>query len=228
MRRYRFDTTSATDMPAAIPQVVESATPAAAAEAFDLRALFRRISETGADTQHNAASESLPALTFEGIYPHLFDQTEGAGTAVALVRKARTNVDAALNALNDADLATVSSQVLEAAAHASKAHEHAGFNPSFGAVIGFIRRAALVADISDISRPGLNALSRVLLSLETNPALDLTDAVDLSESLSVEGWNGENDAVSQLVAALLDESQEEGEQSDLFDLPAAPRDGGTG
>ena len=171
-------------------------------------------------------SQSIGAVVpANRLYPHLYDKNEGAGKSVAFVEQAITDVRLALDAFSSADLETLSTQLTLVAANAARAHDLASFNPAFGAVIGFIRRSTLFADTTEVTRQGLNALIQALHGLVKNPTLDISEAADLAENLTVEGWNGEHHVVKELVAAMLkDVDDNVDSQRELFNLGVSMRE----
>lgn len=159
------------------------------------------------------AHEITPA---KRLYPHLFDENESAGKAVALVSKARGDTAKALEAFGEADLEAVDTYLKLVAATMNHAHRLADFNKSFGALVGYIRRACLIVSSADCSRAGLNALAKALGYLEQNPTLTLMDAAKWSEQLRSEGWSGDMPVVERLFQTLVDDLDLTPEQKELF------------
>jgi hypothetical protein len=209
---------------------VRSAT-AGTADFVETLASERRIEAVGVTGQAVGSMSDLDwfvELSSDRIYPHLHDENEAAGQAVALLRQAIDDARSALDAFENADLRTVATQLGLVAANTARAHSCAEFNRSFGSVIGFIRRAALVANAGELSRSALNALLHALNQLVAQPTLDLMDAAELAEKLSAEGWRGEHTAVEALVQLLLRDSEiDETAQADLFQPTRATSAEGT-
>lgn len=145
----------------------------------------------------------------ERVYPHLFDDAGPANQARIFIRKAIRDVQHALESYGEADLESVGSRLMLVATAMSGAHPLTDFNESLGAVVSYIRRAMLAASSTDIQRSALNALVHVLQSVDANPMLDLDEASDLLDQLTSEGWHGEHKALNELIAALLDDLDNE-------------------
>ncbi|MBB5411706.1 hypothetical protein HDG34_005667 [Paraburkholderia sp. HC6.4b] len=155
----------------------------------------------------------------EQVYPHLFDEDTSAGQTRVLVELALNDARLALDSFGQNDFDSIGSRLGLIAASMQKAHRLTTFNESFGSVISYIRRAVLAANSADVTRPGLNALIQALQSLHANPAMDLDDASELVEALSVEGWQGDHDVVNALIAILFSEDVESNlpnDQAELF------------
>jgi hypothetical protein len=164
-----------------------------------------------------APAEGKPASP-ESIYPHIFDEESVPGQARILIASALSDARRALDSFGAADLEAVGSSLAEVAATLREAHSFTAFNESLGGVVSYVRRAALTARAVEVSRASLNVLVHVLQTAYSNPMLDLDEAADLVEKLEKEGWHGELEVVSALVAALLDDDEEGAEgQSLLFD-----------
>ncbi|NMF99690.1 hypothetical protein GPA27_20130 [Aromatoleum toluolicum] len=166
-------------------------------------------------------SDGLPPSPVERVYPQLFDDEGPAGQARTLIVRALNDARLALDAFGEADLDSIGSRLAAIAALMAEAHRLTYFNESLGAVVSFIRRATLVANSADTSRPALNALMHVLKSLSENPAIDLEDAGELIDILSHEGWCGEHELGAMLIAAVLgdvDDLEGGDRQAALFDV----------
>jgi hypothetical protein len=180
-----------------------------------------RQKEIRTETEAPVASEQLDYTLapppIDRIYPHVFDESESAGQAVALIRQAHKDASTALDAYGEADLEAVESRLTLIAAAASKAYPLSDFNRSFAAVVAYIRRAALFANAAGVTRQALNALAHALQFLLANPMIDLMDAAEITEKLSAVGWHGEHQATEQLIDALLGElSTGEATQAEQF------------
>ncbi|MDR5830110.1 hypothetical protein P9250_19745 [Caballeronia sp. LP006] len=138
----------------------------------------------------------------EQVYPHLFDPKETAGQALDLVGGALDDARDALIAFGESDLQAVGSRLAQIAVAMQKAHKLTTFNEDFGAVVSFIRRASLMADPVEVTRPMLNAQVQVLVALKKSPAIDLDDASEMVDRLEDAGWRGEHPAVEAILAAL--------------------------
>jgi hypothetical protein len=161
------------------------------------------------------ASDAAPASR---LYPHLFDENESAGKAVAFTSRARGDMAKAIEAFGEADLEAVDTYLKLVAVATSHAHGLSDFNKSFAALAGYIRRACLIASSADCSRSSLNVMAQSLRYLEENPTLTLMDAARWSEQLRVEGWNGDMPAVERLFKALVDDLDLTPEQKELFEI----------
>jgi hypothetical protein len=138
-------------------------------------------------------------------YPHLM---EAAQPTISLMHHCLDDARLALNSFEDADFPGVAMRLSAIAAQCATAHSLTTFNESFGAVVSFIRRAAIAADVVEISRPELNAIINALNKLTNNPMISLRDAADILSELSDCGWIGEYTAVERLLASLLNEETE--------------------
>ncbi|MDN7177316.1 hypothetical protein M0D69_04665 [Caballeronia sp. SEWSISQ10-4 2] len=185
--------------------------------------VVRVISNRGGSTL--STDDELPASASpappqpEQVYPHLFDEATSAGQTRALVELALNDARLALESFGRSDFDSIGSRLALIATSMQKAHRLTTFNESFGAVISYVRRAALAANSPDVTRAGLNGLIQVLQSLRANPAMDLDDASDLVEALSAEGWQGDHDVVNALITVLFTESNDSdvpNDQAELF------------
>jgi len=159
-----------------------------------------------------------PSVSVARLYPHVFDSNEPAGQAVFLMQQAHDDSVAALELYGAADLAGAQARLTQIAVIASKAWQLSDFNPSFAAVVAFVRRAMLVAQPDTITRESLNTLCSVLHILVSDPMLHLAGAADLAERLSAQGWAGDHPGVDRLIQAILGELPEASSiQWGLFD-----------
>jgi hypothetical protein len=139
-------------------------------------------------------------------YPHLL---EAAQPAIALVEGALQDARAALESYGEGDFDGIGSRLSLIAAQCAEAHEWTTFNESFGAVVSFVRRASIAADVTQIGRNQLNGLILSLTELVSNPMIDLAHAGDLVTALSEGGWEGEDDSVRRLIAEILGDAEAE-------------------
>lgn len=166
--------------------------------------------------------EKLLPVAMGTLYPHVFDEHEGAGLAIASLRLAHVDATRALAAFGEADLDAVQTRLGHVAAALAKAARLNDFNPSFGAVVGFVRRAVLIAMASEVSRSSLNALVNVVATVEKNPMLSLMEAAELTQQMEREGWNGQHAAVERLAQALLEPAVlDQVAQSEMFESKPA-------
>lgn len=168
---------------------------------------------TGDDTKESDLERASPT---NRIYPHVYDSSTNAGNVLVLIQQAIVDVERALDAFGEPDLGAVMTQLTNVAVNMRSAHSLIDFNRSLGGLVSYVRRATLVTPIENIQRSSLNALDNVLQAIHQNPMLDLDDASDLVEKLSVEGWLGEIDTVGKLITALLEDSENEELQAQLF------------
>jgi hypothetical protein len=138
-------------------------------------------------------------------YPHLL---EAAQPAVSLVRRCLEDAHLALESFEESDFAGVATRLSAIAAQCATAHPLTTFNEGFGAVVSFVRRAAISADVAAISRRPLNAMIRALNSVSNDPMMSVGEAADILSALSDSGWTGEYAAVERLMASLLAENVE--------------------
>jgi hypothetical protein len=145
----------------------------------------------------------------ERAYPHIYDAAAGdSGAAMSLVAQAKQEANAAVDAWAEADLDGVSGKLAQLAATMAAAHEHTQFNESWGAVVSYIRRAALLTGAHEVTMAGLMLLPKSLNTLYAQPMLTLDDATDLIERLEAAGWRGRHEGVAGFVQALLGTSDE--------------------
>lgn len=147
---------------------------------------------------------AAPELVTSRAYPHIL---EAAQPALALVAKALEDARKALESYDDSDIESVSGRLSLIAVSCADAHSLTRFNESFGAVVSFVRRATLIADSSEVSRPALNVLISVLAQIRKDPNISLMAAGELVGALSEEGWRGEHKVVDQLLALFLSEAE---------------------
>jgi hypothetical protein len=148
-------------------------------------------------------------------YPHI---VEVAQPAFILMQRALEDARLALDSYDDGDIEGVASRLSAIAAQCAKAHPSTEFNESFGAVVSFVRRAAIAADASQITRVAVNRLIHALKQLTDDPMIDLAAAGDLISSLTDDGWHGEYEAVDRLLSLLTEDEI----QSSLELLPDDP------
>lgn len=151
------------------------------------------------------------------LYPHLFDINEPSGQVIQLVSNAISDAEAALEAFESSDLQEISTKLGTIAVAMKVAHQLTTFNEDFGAVVSFIRRAAINADASELDRHALNSLARCLIELKDHPAIDLTGAAELIDRLISAGWQGDLAATKAIVEFIFSQSDEDEDiQEELF------------
>jgi len=153
-----------------------------------------------------ARSELTRSPPTTRLYPQMFEVGEPAERALCLVGNAADAADAALEAYGLGDFETIGSKLAQIAAVMADTHSLTHFNENFGAVVSFVRRAALATPYSELSREALNAMAAVLNQLVREPMLDLDAAADAISRLESESWQGQYEAVETLIAALLNDS----------------------
>jgi hypothetical protein len=191
-----------------------------AAAAYTLILADRKFTEsatrtTRTDQESPRGVESVP-ISAERIYPHVFDGDLPAGKALVHIGSAMSYARSALDAFAQPDLEAVRSYLAQIAAAMSGAYPKTEFNESLGGVVGFLRRAVLIADTGELTRSALNALSSALRSISENPMLDLDDAADIVELLEKEGWRGGHSLADEIIQLLLGE--DEGDRQMLLHL----------
>ncbi|SEI45579.1 hypothetical protein [Frateuria terrea] len=159
--------------------------------------------ELGTKFISNAASLDEIASA-DRLYPQFFDEHTEAGQLQTYIDRARTDARRALESYATADLDTVGSSLATIAALMKEAYKKTTFNEDYGAVVSFIRRAALAATPDELTLPALNSLVSVLASLASNPAVKLSEAVDMTDTLREQGWRGDHEAVNALVKLLME------------------------
>ena len=167
-----------------------------------------RISSTTdlATTDKKEKNFSTNKSSVDKIYPHIFDEETQTGQVVGYIGSALNDAKSALDAFDDSDFQTINTRVTQIATTMSKAYPLTTFNESLGIVISYIRRAALLISVADLSRAALNTQVQALQSIFDNPMIDLDDASDIVDNLSNYGWNGEHQITSQLIPLLLGDS----------------------
>lgn len=196
-RQLSFELTSGTEL---APQRWDFSTPEVVAEVDE--------AATGQLAKRNVApaTESDTTNLSQRIYPHMYEAEAQTGVAMSLVGRAKTEAASAVDAYLLGDIQEVSSRLALVATSAAAAHRNTRFNEAFGAVVSFIRRAALAANVAEIELPQLMQLSKALNTLHAEPMLTLDAATDVVESLEQVGWRGQHAAVAELVAALIGDS----------------------
>ena len=145
------------------------------------------------------------APTPEVIYPHIFDPDAGTTSqAMRLIGQAVNHAQSAVEAYGAGELSEVSSALGLVAAAAASAHASTTFNESLGAVVSYVRRAALTAHVADVSLPQLMALVKALRALREQPMISLEAAAGLIDELEQVGWSGMESDVAAFVKALFE------------------------
>lgn len=168
--------------------------------------------------------EDLAHTPIDRIYPHIFDPETQAGKVLPLIQHAIDDTTLALEAYGVPDMDATSTHLTNVAASMKSANSLIDFNKSLNGIVSYIRRATLTVDINNISRSSLNTLANTLQSILQNPMVDLDDASDLVEKLSSDGWKGEFEVVEALIAALLDDTDNDEIQAELFTEVAVHQD----
>lgn len=140
------------------------------------------------------------------LYPQLLDSDTSHGRLSVLVKDALDDCRRAVDSYQAGDVATIDSCLANIAAVMQEAYGQSEFNDNLGAVISFVRRAAIAASAVEVSLSSLNALVNALSSISHNPFMDLSEAADLVDSLSDEGWRGEHQAVSAMLECFIGKS----------------------
>lgn len=142
------------------------------------------------------------------LYPQAFDDGVAEGKARIFIVQSIEDVQTALEAFGNANLEDVGQRLALVATSMAEAHKHTEFNESLGAVLSFVRRAALRASGADQTRATLNALLGALNNAASNPMLDLDDASQLVDSLTNEGWKGELEDTAAFLTALFEPEED--------------------
>jgi len=183
------------------------------------RSLTRIVTSAGTSSEGQEETAATEPVRAERMYPHLFDQDLQSGQAVVHLQSAIGYTQVALDAFSEPDLPAANGALAQLAAALFSAYQLTEFNPAFGSVVAFLRRAVLATSASELSRPGLNALQSAIRQLVSNPLLDLSDAAGIVELLDREGWQGENEIAVRILDALIvesDDSEAEEPQTSLF------------
>ncbi len=128
---------------------------------------------------------------------------------MTLVEQALSDARSALDAFDGSDLAAIKTDLALISATAAQAIESSDFNRAFAATLGYVRRATLIADVGEISRPALNALVNTLNRLLQEPTLNLLRAAELTDIMEGNGWKGDDDTIEALVHTLLSEGSDD-------------------
>ena len=159
---------------------------------------------TGA-TQFAKAAYKLSPVPISRLYPHAFDDAEPEGQSRAHLLSGLADARLALNAISESDFEELGVRLGIIANSLRSAQESAPNNGAYRSVVAFIRRAALVAQPTEISRAAMNALVLALRALSENPLIDLEDAAELSDQLASEGWRGDHAIAKEIIAGMLEE-----------------------
>jgi len=141
----------------------------------------------------------------ERAYPLVYDVEGPHGQALLLLKSASDEARRAIEAFNDADLASVGSSLSAIGVILRKCYPETSFNPALGAAISFVRRAVLAQVPEEATFVQLMALSKALHTLAATPLISLDESADLVEEMDQNQWRGENVAVSAFVSVLLGE-----------------------
>lgn len=138
-------------------------------------------------------------------YPSVFDADSPSAPALLILSNAVQETVKAIDCYSDSDLEGVGNRLDVIAALMSQAHSNAGFNPALGAMVSFIRRAALFASPTEVSLPQLMSLAKVIRRMHEDPLISLDSATDFIDELKTQNWIGANPAIAALVSALFQE-----------------------
>jgi len=148
-------------------------------------------------------------ISQERAYPHAFDQSSPEGMARASIANAANRMSLALDAFEDGDIFQVSSRLGEAAVSLSVAHQKLGRDNPLAALVGYMKRSLLVADVDALTRASIEAMNSVLLRCANSPIMRLTEAARQSGLLERNGWRGDEPAIAALAAAVLNQAASE-------------------
>lgn len=186
--------------------------------------VIKELSDQGTNSTVDPINKSQPShsksIPVERIYPHVFDENEETGQAVVNIKIALSDAKLALESYSEADIANINTRLTLIATTMSNTHELTKFNESLGAVVSYIRRATLNTPTDEINLPSLNGLVHVLLTISKNPMIDLSEASELIDKLSDEGWKGEYGFAETLLAAFFDDLEidtDDSLQTSIFD-----------
>ncbi|MFN0313484.1 MAG: hypothetical protein ACKVQA_00365 [Burkholderiales bacterium] len=141
-------------------------------------------------------------------YPLAYDPEGPAGPALSLLGEVRDLAASIVDAYSDSDMATVGSRLAMSAALLSKAYPHTAFNPALGAVVSFLRRATLIADVTQCGLEELMALAKAARHLAENPLISLDDSAELVIELEGQGWAGADSDIAKFVSAVFGDLDE--------------------
>jgi hypothetical protein len=159
---------------------------------------------TGA-TQFTKAAHKLSPVPIARLYPHVFDDAVPEGQSRTHLLSGLADARLAQDAMSESDFDELGFRLGLVANSLRSAHESAPDNIAYRSVVAFIRRAALVAQPTEVSRSALNALAVALRTLSENPLIDLEDAAELSDQLASEGWRGDHAIAKEVIAGMLEE-----------------------
>ncbi len=172
--------------------------------------IFNKLQNTQIITRdvevYTEIDEEKPSKA-ERLYPQLLDNDLPEGKALVFIKMALSNAKDALDAFDEPDLNTTMSHLNQIAATMGKTHPLTTFNESLGSVVSYIRRAILLISIDDVTRVTLNSLISALESMTSNPLLRLTEACEIIENLSNNGWKGEHPEAEALISALFGDGE---------------------
>jgi hypothetical protein len=171
-----------------------------------------------AEVVHEPTSEELPAVVpaaaptpldvTKRAYPLAYDPEGPAGPALELLNQVNELASSITQAYSEGDMATIGSRLAMIAALLANAYPYTAFNPALGAAVSFLRRATLLADVSQCGFEELMALAKAGRVLAENPLISLDESTDLVMELEGQGWVGADPDVVQFVAALFGEYPE--------------------
>jgi hypothetical protein len=191
-------------------------------DVVELESSNTNISGSTADLPVNVSS-SRQEVPIGRLYPQFLDVDTEHGRLRVLIRDALGDSRHAVDSYQTGDIAAVDSYLANIAAVMQEAYDQTEFNDNLGAVISFVRRAAITASAEEVSLSSLHALVNALSNISQNPFMDLSAAADLVDGLSDEGWRGEHQAVSAILELFVGESDvvdthdDTGLQPELFE-----------
>jgi len=164
------------------------------AEVFETIVIQQTGGSNSVVSQHRAAAP-------QRAYPHLYDPGHPEGAAATHLQQAKANAELAIAALGLGEFEEIQTRFGQIAVNVAKAWEQSGFNPGLRAACTYVRRAILAASADTTELGALNALYAAVAAMSENPLMSLSEAADLVEQLSAEGWDGQNPLADELVRA---------------------------
>lgn len=178
--------------------------------ALDSSELVKPLSIDSGKSGHTGTAWSalLDAISPQSLYPHFYDkdvadESNGAPLVMEQLRQGIEDVQAALDAYQDADMPALWAALGLVASGLNKAHRYTQFNEALGSVISYVAQAVETADYSAITRESLMALQGCLRQVKNHPTMSLADAGDLVDRLESHGWDGNDKDVTEFMSNLL-------------------------
>lgn len=205
------------------PRTSSEPPPQRRGERFVVKSPTPSTGISGDQTPETATDVSPSA---ERVYPHLYDREPGsAGIVMTLIVQAASDSEAAVDAFSSADFEELSTRLGIVAAAMAAAHPYTSFNECLGAILSYIRRATLRAEVTSVTLEQLMGLGKILQTLPNMPMIDLDAASGLVDELAAQGWDGEHREVNEFVAQLF---QDDAATSDARLTVVAPELAGKG